>query len=302
MRKPAIFALASLAACTAAPEAEEADESTEAWEAQSANDETKSTHLWIVDRAIELLAARSESQAKTIVATMNEPTCRTFWEQGLVDTDYLAPYNDGVYDTEPGNGTLTLLASGATWKSHFYDPDTQKNYRGETSPTARTQASLYMSAAASDWRAKNRNYACYRLGVSLHYLTDVTQPMHAANFSSASRPIKLHANVEGYSMETQNAHILSDATKLQLSSSTPDAVLQTTARASKAQWTPMLAAIRAAYVGGSWSCWFAAQGWLTDTPSCWRGNAGVVATIDTSLKSAQKATAEYLYAASPSFK
>ncbi len=98
--------------------------------------------------------------------------------KGLHDADYLAPYTDGI----------------TPYKSHFYDPDTGVNYMGETEPTARTQASIFAGialnhvaiiedgAAPRDILDLAYKRAGFYLGVALHYVTDMSQPMHTANF------------------------------------------------------------------------------------------------------------------------
>jgi hypothetical protein len=74
--------------------------------------------------------------------------------------------------------------SGILFSSHFYDPDTGRNYLGFPFGTALTEAERRFREAAS--LALNSGGATYdagfALGLALHYLTDLTQPMHAANF------------------------------------------------------------------------------------------------------------------------
>ena len=52
------------------------------------------THLWVVDQALVMLADDKSNDpiARTVVARMNKPGCRSQWEAGLwdVDTGYLA--------------------------------------------------------------------------------------------------------------------------------------------------------------------------------------------------------------------
>src|SRR6185503_3332441 len=45
---------------------------------------------------------------------------------------------------------------------------------------------------------------CYELGLALHYMTDITQPMHAASFSGVSSPLWLHPYFEAYVPFVQN--------------------------------------------------------------------------------------------------
>jgi phospholipase C len=90
---------------------------------------------------------------------------------GLWDADKKAPYNNPVLEVVP------------TWKSHFYDPDTQTNWLGEFQPTAVSEGITYYREAQRAFRREHWQEAGHKLGVALHYLTDLTQPMHAANFT-----------------------------------------------------------------------------------------------------------------------
>lgn len=85
-----LFALA-FAGCSA-PAAEGTDElasNAQAWDTQSVTDEAQSTHLWIVDRAVDILAGRSEAASKKAVRLLQNATCATNWRQGLYDADFL---------------------------------------------------------------------------------------------------------------------------------------------------------------------------------------------------------------------
>ncbi len=163
----------SLAGCSAAPAATEAvAESAQAWDAQSVTDETRSSHLWVVERGVDLLVGRTESASRKAVRLMEHPTCATNWRQGLYDADFLDEYNNS-----------------STWVSHFYDPGTGTNYLGTTFPTARGSASTRLTNARKAWASGNIALGCYQLGLALHYMTDSAQPMHAANFSALSKHV-----------------------------------------------------------------------------------------------------------------
>ena len=75
---------------------------------------------------------------------------------------------------------------------HFYDPDTGENYRGDTSPTAKTRAQTHYDNAIAALNEENTpsnpnllgdefTDAILDLGRALHYLQDVCEPHHAAN-------------------------------------------------------------------------------------------------------------------------
>ena len=295
--------LALVGGCTAAVSSPDGDvgSTPEAWDTESPTSEANSTHLWIVDHAISLLASRTDlPRAASFVQMLDAPSCRANWEQGLFDADFLAIYNNGISNTKPGDSTATILASGATWKSHFYDPDTGRNYEGETSPTARTQAAAFLASAVSSWNAQSHDTACYQLGLSFHYMTDATQPMHAANFTNLNRALQLHGHFETYAESIQSRYPVTDASFLS-TTMTADAALVDAAHTSKALWPTLLQAFYNAYKSHGFACYAAYETWVTDDASCWRGNAGVDAQTALDLQSAQRSTANYLYAVSASF-
>lgn len=121
------------------------------WDAESVDNEHASTHLWIVNRGIELLAKHPElAVAKGAVAFMNDASCRKNWQQGLLDADFKAVYNNGRHDLTLGANDAQVALSGATWESHFFDADTGKNYKGASSPTAMTEAESHLARSMED--------------------------------------------------------------------------------------------------------------------------------------------------------
>ncbi|MFT3767973.1 MAG: DUF5050 domain-containing protein [Minicystis sp.] len=194
----------------------------------SYSDETKSTHLWIVDHALDILIRhRNESStgaypiSQYIDLLVNDATCRDRWQHALTDADCKSQYADGATCADP-------LHSGA-YKSHFYDPDTGKNYEGETSPTALTEAMKHFHnaaayAASGNWSTANSTAcdssqsgvdgcvtsACYELGLSLHYMTDITQPMHASNYTFLDGVLGFHSNYEDFVQTIQSNYAVTD--------------------------------------------------------------------------------------------
>lgn len=136
------------------------------------------------------------------------PTYRDAVFKGLYDADYVHPYNQGIY----------------LW--HFYDPDTGGTFLPGGWPNARSAGEYYFTksvAAANGILAlRTRNQPVpdalyrdcgYNLGLTLHYLTDLTQPMHAANFTNASLPILAHKAFEDF-VEKERDTILRDVPRL----------------------------------------------------------------------------------------
>lgn len=171
------------------------------WDAEDVFGEARSTHLWIVNRAIRLAGSVGGPAAQWLVSVLHPGEGRIGDPlhdnmcQGLYDADFVAPYNDPVFGKP-------------TYASHFYDPTTGKNWLGFTSPTALTQGAQYFHesvAAYLDGLLDTPQGAGYRLGLALHYMTDVTQPMHAANFTVLnSKRIGYHTDYEGYILGYQS--------------------------------------------------------------------------------------------------
>ena len=92
------------------------------------------THLWIVNRAIELLAKSDNPTARNVVARMNNKVCRERWESGLweVDHGYLAE------DLGFGQTRETQQRLG----SHFYNAVGRDGYGLPTSVTTYTLLGL----------------------------------------------------------------------------------------------------------------------------------------------------------------
>ena len=164
------------------------------WDTESVDDETQSTHLWIVNRAATVANGQGADGAE-VFGLMGQTSPGDFRKamcQGLYDADFVSDYNNPEYGI-------------TTWKSHFYDPDTGKNWWGDTKPTGLTQGSLFFNDAVQKYRAGDMGAAGHSLGLALHYFTDLSQPMHAANFtwqSSIPKP-GYHTSFEQYVMELQ---------------------------------------------------------------------------------------------------
>ncbi len=301
-----VLTLPLLAACAAGDTDADPDAQESAWDAQSVDHEEASTHLWIVNRAVDVLAkhAATDPTAKRMAALMNDPTCRTQWQQGLLDADFKAEFNNGVRDLPLNPNDIQVAASKATWESHFFDPDTGKNYKGATSPTAYTEANAHLGKAIDGRLSAKEPHACYELGLALHYYTDLTQSMHATNFTALDRPAKLHSNLEGYATEIQDRYPIADWTGAP--TGTTEAYVMQTARDSKPLFMEGVTAIVKAYKAYTgWhilSCrnidadpWRFVERQHVDYRHCWEGNPDVDAVVGKSLESAQDHTAKYLY-------
>ncbi|MBP1965019.1 hypothetical protein J2Z65_004252 [Paenibacillus aceris] len=157
-----------------------------AWSCDDAFNQDYSTHLFIVNGGVKLISSNTDS-------VINKPSTlleqfRDRWEQGLYDADHLNPFYDS-----------------GTFMSHFYDPDTQTNYAGLSYPTARQSGSKYFNIASDYYKHGDFSNAFYYLGVSLHYFTDATMPLHASNISNLDHNAPgYHSKLESYSESIQN--------------------------------------------------------------------------------------------------
>jgi phospholipase C len=299
---PALFLALTVGPACAPETTESPDSDSAAWEAESVTESGQSTHLWLVESALEILARHEDlAPAKAARSLMLEPSCKAAWQQGLFDADFLHEFNDGTKDLEPGASTWTIYMSGATWKRHFFDADTGLNYKGEASPTAYTETLGHLDAARSR-KGADRVGACREVGLALHFLTDLTQTMHASNFTALSRPLRMHANVETWAMEIQDEFRLADWSAPPREGDLGGFVVET-ARTSKRMWAHSYEVFADAYeanpnkiVCGSLraSAW-SASGQRYDFPSCWSSDPAVRADMGQTLRRAQDITSQFLF-------
>lgn len=90
-----------------------------------------------------------------------------------------------------------------TFSGHFYDPDTGKNWMGQSSPTARTRAEAYYENAVSMYEAGDVDRAMDYLGKGTHYVSDLNEPHHASNLTSLNSN---HSAFEKYVDEKRNSY------------------------------------------------------------------------------------------------
>ncbi|HZO32669.1 MAG TPA: tectonin domain-containing protein [Chloroflexota bacterium] len=188
-----------------------------AWDAQDPFDDTRSTHLWIVNMAARLAASDPDPAGRQVCelikpgkGKIGDPFHDSLC-QGLYDADYLDKYRGPML---PPGGFIP------SWAGHFYDPDTKRNWQGDEVNTAQRNCGTHVieSIGERGWVTfepdgnprvlppDKRGPAGYSLGLALHYLTDITQPMHASNFCwGNSHPnMAYHSDVEAYVMTRQS--------------------------------------------------------------------------------------------------
>lgn len=147
--------------------------------------EKVNTHLWLLRCAIELMKRSERDEIRPI-----ELDLITAWkkrlEQGIHHADWKCVCN-----------TFFLFGT------HYYNPDNGRSFI--PSQTAKDMGVKFFKKAGTKYQQGNMKKAFYYLGLSLHYVTDITQPMHAALFTdwNISMP-KYHHNFENYAMSIQD--------------------------------------------------------------------------------------------------
>lgn len=96
-----------------------------------------------------------------------------------------------------------------TFAGHFYDPDTGKNWMGQSSPTARSRAESYYSKAVDAYNDGDVETAMSYLGRGVHYASDLNQPHHASNKVAV---LSKHTQFESYIDEHRKEYTISGNT------------------------------------------------------------------------------------------
>ncbi|WP_242319054.1 phospholipase C [Bacillus cereus group sp. BfR-BA-01349] len=148
------------------------------WSAETKHKEGQNSHLWIVNRSIDILEYDYRLVQRWQVEIIKQ--WKYELEQGLYQADYKNPYFDNY-----------------TFSSHFYDPDTKETYI-PLAKQANETGVKYFKLAGEYYKQKRMADAFFHLGLSLHYLGDVLQPMHAANFTNLSFPQGFHSKYENF--------------------------------------------------------------------------------------------------------
>jgi len=193
-------------------------------------------HRTQIERAIWILAAAEP--AGEILSLWSMKFFRDAVYEGIWAADYKDPYN---------NFGKIPFYEGPFWTSHFWNPATGTNYGQENlvmrlvsgaikefDKNALTAAlyNLDLAVQMHDWWTGGTRTQVvlmrmgYHLGIALHYVTDLTQPMHAANFTnvwgfqgsvSFNKDDKRHSAFEGLAdklldpSRSERATLLQDA-------------------------------------------------------------------------------------------
>ena len=123
------------------------------------------------------------SYGQQVLDWLRDGECAAQWKQGMIDCNEIVEFT--------GWSGPAKEISLRNWESHFYDPDTEMNYENKLYPTAKTEGLKYWFVTVDLMKlymwTGNKNLrlaASYHFGLALHYLTDMSQPMHACNFTN----------------------------------------------------------------------------------------------------------------------
>lgn len=120
-----------------------------------------------------------------------------------------------------------------TFSGHFYDPDTEKNWLGQTSPTAKTRAASYFNKAVEAYTQGQIESAMVYIGRGSHYVSDLNEPHHASNLTAINSNhtafetyVDEHRNEYKISGNTLSEGIYTDATSMEINSLLKNAAKQ----------------------------------------------------------------------------
>jgi hypothetical protein len=250
------------------------------------------THLWVVDIAINLLA-NTNDLTKKVAARMTDSGCRWQWEAGLWDAD-----NSDLAETKGARGGHFYNVAGLDFEGHttqivtYAIAGTEQKDHGNARTNAQAHINKIGNLTTSD--------QCHELGLALHYLTDMTQPMHASSFPATDVPINLHPVFEDYVGNVQARFPATGVTwDGRWEGLTPDVVLSETSRKSNSLAPALYKVLK--YDGTI--CTMTSEPLSVNDPPvtytgyCFINVPAVDDMIGVILKDAYQSTASYIFAA-----
>jgi hypothetical protein len=148
--------------------------------------------LWIFNRAIELICSRKSLGEGNEMRRTYDAADRNALKLCLADNEFVNGVMRGIYDADnSGNGDPAT--SGFYFSAHFWNPrsgrggwwdKTDKN----TDHNAYVYGTRYFGESLQDEDPKSSGH---KLGLAIHYLQDLTQPMHCGLYPNAPGPLEL---------------------------------------------------------------------------------------------------------------
>lgn len=153
------------------------------------------THLFIAAYAIQLLLSKTDPTAQSIGSALSQRTCYLDIARGLWNADGDQLSDPKIKGSHFYNAAGLDFLGAATSVVTYLKLGTEQKDDGD----GRDNALKYLKLAR-----EQPNDRCYYVGLALHYVTDMTQPMHASGFSAisgsptSSIPDFLHVMYEAY--------------------------------------------------------------------------------------------------------
>lgn len=245
------------------------------------------THLWVAHHAIELLEKSDDPIARKVAALMTRTSCKTAWENGLWDAD--DTLGEGFNEHA---GSHFYNGAGRDWEGRptkivtYVAFGEEKHKDGNGRDNAKQHLAKIGSLSTDD--------ECRELGLAVHYLTDVTQPMHSTSFSAAQVPLDLHPVYEEYVGHLQTKFPVNAAWDRRWLDKTPDQIFFETAVKSNARMPDLYKAL---VPNNGTTCSATPRAGITYTGYCFFGDAHVTALTGENMRDGYQSTASYLYVA-----
>lgn len=138
------------------------------------------THLWIADKALELL--KESSTGKKAYDFMNHPKCGPVWVKAL--------YEASEYKSHAQSNNAHPHYYNAAGKDYYGSATKIKTYAPGGSPNAYNVINTQLHKIDTD--------RCKAIGTALHYVIDLTNPAHTSGFGPKQNPAGLVAALEAY--------------------------------------------------------------------------------------------------------
>jgi hypothetical protein len=165
-------------------------------------DETHSTHLWIFNRACDTLVSNADLGSGPEMRATYRPQDRNTIRWCLTDSRFVLAVKQGIYDAD-NKGLFDKDTSGFIFSAHFYNP--KLNRGGDWDPNYEVNAFNYGTRYFREsLNAGDAVASGYALGLAIHYLQDLTQPMHCGLFRND--PVTedwRHENYEYWALQRQ---------------------------------------------------------------------------------------------------
>ncbi|PXF40616.1 hypothetical protein BWQ96_09667 [Gracilariopsis chorda] len=248
------------------------------------------THLWIVKRALDLLKNSNDPIGQRIHSIMNKKSCRNKWEEGLWNED------------DDNNKDKPLKSHG----SHFFNALGRDYKMASALPLKRTHLVESRVGTQNAFKhmidrisvvSKTSNPSegdCEMLDAALHYVTDVTMPIHANGFSGGQIPLMLHPVSEYYAPHIQSRFPARANWDRRWHTQSLSSVCGSISRKSNADHTSsLMCALRNS---GS-ICWTTPEFGINYKCYCFLNDPSVDEAIGRVLYNAYQSTASCIYAA-----